>query len=280
MNELTKYNPHDPKLKALCLEVKTLHEENRESATRVAGNVALIGMKLHQIKAVAGHGNFEKAIPELLPGVSEGARFNYMRLAERMVIEKLAVAMLNPPGGKSSTVEDLAPAENAAGLPSLTLAHPAIVEKATAQAEKLDWLNLPFKFEKLVKQQIDGKTIMEALRGYGVVREKKPDGGFRPNANAVEAWLRKHHIELAGTKFDDLPPTIQKEFKKQWKPPQPNADELLESEIQEWRDAVKGLMRLVDADRILVLPAFDKKDAIIDITDALKKLNAATKEKK
>ena len=39
-------------------------------------------------------------------------------------------------------------------------------------------------------------------------------GGFRPSKTQLNAWLKKHHPDLAGTPFDDLPAAIQNKFRK------------------------------------------------------------------
>lgn len=69
-----------------------------------------------------------------------------------------------------------------------------------------------------VNKVLDGASFTDFSRATGALREPEKAGGFRPDAKAVQAWLKENHPELVGTKFNDLPEPIQKAFKKQYKP--------------------------------------------------------------
>ncbi len=87
---------------------------------------------------------------------------------------------------------------------------------------------------------VDGKSQRELL-----IRFRDPNGkrgGFRPDEKAVQKWLKKHHPDLAGTKFADLPKDIQKEFRADYERSKLTAKERAELEIQEAEEAVAQLI--------------------------------------
>lgn len=66
---------------------------------------------------------------------------------------------------------------------------------------------------KKIDELMEGKSYRQLTLHF---KSTKPEGGFRPNAGAVQEWLKEKHPELAGTKFDELPAEVQRAFKKFW----------------------------------------------------------------
>lgn len=157
----------EKKLEQLYAAVNSKHAENQNVARKVATNVVEIGIHLHQIKQLVGHGNFEDALPKRCPKLSDGSRSNYMRLAQEMVIAEHAKHLLPI---KSSTVEDLPPSGESVEV----IVPDKIESKARDQviSKGWDWLKMPYKFEDLVRE-IRGKEITEIYREYGIIRQPK-----------------------------------------------------------------------------------------------------------
>lgn len=88
---------------------------------------------------------------------------------------------------------------------------------------------------EIAPKVLEGKGEVQFMREMKALPALKPDGGFRPNAEMLAAWLAQHHPDLKGKGYDALPPEIQKAFRKQYRPPLPSAEELAQIDRDEWQ---------------------------------------------
>jgi hypothetical protein len=91
----------------------------------------------------------------------------------------------------------------------------------------MSWNELPFAPAAL-NEGVKGKQLNTLYLDYGITKAPKKDGGFRPNADAVHAWLEKKFPKLVGTAYDDLPEKVQRKFKRQYRQPEPSPEMLTE----------------------------------------------------
>lgn len=182
-------------LPELFKEANLLHEENAKVASQVASNAVRLGVVLHQIQDTVGHGKFLPSMEKHCPKISQRTCYKYMEVASKLALAQICTSGANlkklPPSERSSEAKKL--------------------------IKELNWNQLPFEAEALVKH-VDGKQLVDVYRECGVIKPPKKDGGFRPDADAVHAWLEKHHPKLLGTAYDELPVKLQKAFKKQYRP--------------------------------------------------------------
>jgi hypothetical protein len=235
-------------LPELFKEANLLHEENARVATRVAENAVRIGVVLNQIRDTVGHEEFLPTLEKHCPKISQRTCYNYMDLAAQLAIRQIC---------NVANLKKLPPSERPA--------------EAKKQVKALDWNNLPFEADALVKH-VDGKNLTAVYREYGVIKPPKKDGGFRPDADAVHAWLEKHHPKLLGTAYEELPVKLQKAFKKQYRPkalpPEMIADakraegslafDMLAEQLHEktyvhWEDEFRGSFRKLLKDYVAAL---------------------------
>lgn len=188
----------DAASKDLNERAKAYHEACLAGFKQQMGYAFLAGLVLTEIKASVKHGEFEDYCEAHLPEIKPSSRKRYMKFFELLSLQlpqKAHAVGFLPAAGKE-------------GIP-----------KETEQ-----------KILKAVYQAADGKTLTELYRDLGVIREKQPEGGFRPPNEAVQEWLKKHHPELAGTKYADLPEKLQRAFKKQYRPKPIPAEMIAEAE--------------------------------------------------
>lgn len=182
-------------LPELFKEVKLLHAENVAAAAGVAPRAVRIGIVLHQINGVVGHSEFLPAMQKHCPDMSQSTCYNYMRVVTELAIREISNSVGN--------LKKLPPSERTG--------------EAKKAVSEMDWQKTPFNADDLAKR-VEGKQLTAVYREYGVIKPPKKDGGFRPDADAVHAWLEKHHAKLLGTAYDALPVKLQKAFKKQYRP--------------------------------------------------------------
>lgn len=177
-----------PQLDHLKARITQYDAAIRAASRDLMGYIYLTGLSLNQAKSLLPHGQFGPWCEAQCPALSNGSIHNYMDFADRL-------------NGKFPTVGNLA-------LPLLLT--PGDPDKT------LD----PIRTQVLeaVHDVTDGKTITKIYRALGVIRDPAAPGGFRPNEQDVQAWLKVHHPSLLGTKYLDLPKEIQAAFKAQWRP--------------------------------------------------------------
>jgi hypothetical protein len=176
------------------------------SVSLVRAYALIAGAHANAIMEIAPHGTGEKRIEQEIPGVSKQRLHNWRKFAEK----------IKPELAKSQTV--------------LLLSAPSLGKKS-----------IPAKvvaaLDKACKEVMGDVGIMAYLDD----KEKKAAGGFRPDAQMVEAWLRANHLDLAGKSYDELPPEIQAAFRAQYVHPTPSAEEIAEMERETWREHLQWL---------------------------------------
>lgn len=184
-------------LKKLISEINSLHVENVVNAQRTAENAIIVGVKLHQMKELVPHGEFEKTRMDVIK-IKDTTCRNYMHLAfERLVEEKAKRLILsgNSHDGKSATVALLKPGEE----PSIPAKYR---DEARAEVEKMSWLKLDIKPKDLVRD-IQGKDLTKLYRAYEIIRDPKKAGNPAGQQKDIAADLLESG-EAAGGMVEDV----------------------------------------------------------------------------
>lgn len=167
----------------------------QRSKAELLGYAFLIGNELNQAKDVLPHGRFEAFVEERyqLPKPTQ----HRWREHATCVVEKWEqiTAGQSPTVGKSTTVVLLKSPLDLAG------------KKKFSKKEQAAIL-------EIIPEIMERKGMVQFIQDCKLMREPKPAGGFRPDKEALEAWLKEHHPELAGQEYDALDPKVQKEFRK------------------------------------------------------------------
>jgi len=192
--------------------IKINHAAMRKTFEYQIDLATFVGIDLLQVKEAVGHGNFMAWREAHLPDITHRSCTRYMDF----VLKLDAMSNL--------------------GFQSLLL----------TEGE------LPLTVRTNVQQAIrkiggEGKTWTALYRDLGLVADPPATGGFRPPDAAVQKWLKKHHPELAGTKFADLPEPVRKQFQKQFKPDAPSAAMRAEAARARFEKCFEELSELMDS---------------------------------
>lgn len=196
------------RLSALKKNIAVCESGIIRSGAQMFGYAYIQGAALREAAELVPHGKLEKWVEQNFPTISARTATRRVEFANRIDL-------------KSATVADLKEVK------------PLI--SSAKKLKKTDEANIL----KVVTEVMDGKGMMEFMRAGKFIADAKPDGGYRPNAEAVEAWLTQFHPDLAGTKYDDLPAKIQKEYRGYVPPLDPETEkETLEAT---WRTIERPL---------------------------------------
>lgn len=106
----------------------------------------------------------------------------------------------------------------------------AFAKKSGASEEQVLELAQAADFDKdaplgqLVMSFIGDDDVSELYRKHKIT-EPKEKGGYRPNNDDVQTWLKEFHPALEGAKYDALPKNIQKEFREYLPPVDPATEQ-------------------------------------------------------
>jgi hypothetical protein len=184
----------------LYSEANKLHESNLAAAHKTAENAIRLGIVLHQIKELVGHGEFGPALTEHCPAITDRCARNYMRLAEERLIEEKARLLIpeTTHSGKSETVSDLNPADPQPTPVSAANAIPSSAyEAAVKEVEAMSWIAFPAKTQESLCTGLGGKDLMALYREYGIVRAKEPKVYHPPKQLTVDEKLDAEKGEAA-----------------------------------------------------------------------------------
>lgn len=192
MTQVIKLQPDTPDLDTLKQHIRLFADGFRRAGGELYGYAFLAGRAMLLAKPQIPHGNkdpeggFQKWIEDNYPDISYRTAAGWMRFTE-VLQEKSATTALFNSAPKLLTDGKLSEKDCEAVL-------------------------------KVVPEVMDGKTMTAFMRDSRLAKDPEKAGGFRPDAKALEKWLKANHPELAGTKFTDLPEPVQKAFKKQYEP--------------------------------------------------------------
>jgi hypothetical protein len=123
----------------------------------------------------------------------------------------------------------------------------------------------------------DGKTQRQLMWDLGLGPKPKPQAGFRPKAEMLQAWLAKQHPERKGAAYDDLPAEVQKAFKKQYRAPGLTRDQESEMKREWWRQNALGLSEQLLKKSYRELDARDREWIALAYYDGWKALSPSAK---
>jgi hypothetical protein len=131
--------------------------------------------------------------------------------------------------------------------------------------------------EKGLQALTTGKTQRQLMWEFGLGPKPKGRVGFRPNAEMVQAWLAKQHPERKGAAYEDLPPEVRKEFKKQYRAPGLTRAQESEMKREWWRQHGLGLSEELMKKSYNELDARDRQWIALVYYDGWKALSAGEK---
>lgn len=250
--------PAQPNQKEIDLNIKAMHlavDGHFRAEKLLYAYAAIGGACANRIMELAAHGTGEKLLADAFPTLSKSQLHVWRNFAK-----------------------DLAPHLDQKSYVGLL------------QAPKLGKKEIPVKklegLQEAVKKVLKGKSMVDFHKVSQFAGETKPPGGFRPDQEALKAWLQKNHSGFVGIPFDELPPSIQTEFREQYEHPKLTAEqqaELHRQKVLDWFDDADvifaeklyaDLNTTEDAERI---KAFAKTAA--DIADAFKDLTKTITKK-
>jgi len=211
------------------------------------GCAYMAGMELICIKEKLKHGEFEPFLKAKMSSLPERSRQRYMLFAEKLSPQIRHVADFRP--------EVL-----------------QITNSQIPESVKKEVCEAVYKFA-------DGKSLTELYRDLGVIKPKAKDGGFRPNAKSLLAWLKQHHPSFAGIPYAELPPAIQKAFKKQYVP-EVDPQDIVKLARSTFMRRVGDVLAGIDDKEHIHLIDEEKQEAIKQLKDALNALYDISKPKK
>lgn len=199
---------HDEKqLEAHKKNIRVFADGVTRSGAQLYGYAFLAGREMNLAAQKLPHGNLLPWIQENFPDLSNGTVGRWRTFATDVE-------------AKFPTVGNLKP---------MLLLGTGKAKKTFSKKEQEEIL-------KVVPEMMDGKGMVEFMRDAKLLREPQEDGGYRPNKEALKAFLKEFHPDLADTAYDALPEKIQKEFRKWYKPPPPDPEILAESNRAFWRE--------------------------------------------
>jgi hypothetical protein len=231
--------------------IKVYADGVRRSGAQLFGYAYLAGREMNLAKELLPHGQFEKWISNTFQDLSENTTKNWRNFATAIEDKRPTVGLLN--GEK------------------LELTGKKKFNKAQEAA-----------ICKLVLEIMDGMGMVEFMRASRFLKEPTPAGGFRPNAEKLEAWLKENHPELAGKKWEELPENIKREFQKAdiLSGPRMSPEKAEELTQNLYASAVEQLIAIATAPWLMRLP--DKYDELEQqlqtALDRVRKLKAAAKK--
>jgi hypothetical protein len=219
----------------------------RNSEAQKLGYRVLIGNILNQAKERLKHGQFEAWVEEQF-GLAKPTQYRWRQFATLFLAE--AEKLPAPTVGQKSHVE--------------------LLNKPKKQAVNL--------ILEVAPKVMDGRGEIEFMRDCKFLRLPKPAGGFRPNAEMVQAWLKEHHPDFLGKLYDDLPADVQNAFKKQYRAPGPTPEEVAELNRDFWRHIAAQIGEQLPTKTFCELDAPERKAIAMTFHDAWKALSAVDKE--
>jgi hypothetical protein len=169
-----------------------LFKMHRRAKAEFMGTAFLIGHELNDLAANMPDGELEKFIRSTY-GLADSTQQRWRKHALAIAAK---VAALAAAGGQSPTV-------------GLTKGKQLLLsgkKKFSAKEQSL--------IIDLVPEVMERKGMVEFLEDEGFVKKAKPDGGYRPSKEEVEAFLADKHPDLKGKTYEQLEPKIQREFRK------------------------------------------------------------------
>lgn len=233
-------------------KIKAYHAACIKNVKQQMGYAFLVGLELDSLKKTLDHGQFEDVCAKSFPSIPERSLKRYKQFFTAML-------ELKPASGKSAIVALLTDGKAVNSKGKLTKEGQTAVLDAFYEAT-------------------DGKTLTDMYRDLGVIRQPKPDGGFRPPEKEVQAWLKEHHPELAGTKFADLPEALRKQFKKQYRPALPE-EITIEAKRAQTMLAAKDFATVFDDGLYAHCTEAERRELLAICKDAAKLLEGSLKNK-
>lgn len=189
---------------------------NRRARNLFFAYAAIAGAHANALMELAPHGSGEKLLAQEFDDTPESTLKDWRAFAR-----------------------DLAP--ELAKRPTVGLLTAPVFGKKTLPAKQCEAI------QEAVLEILDGKTMVKFMRSCRALREAKKEGGFRPNWEVLQAWIKERHAGFLSIPFDELPEDVQKAFRQQYKQPRPSAEELDAIERESWADDAERLyVRVVE----------------------------------
>jgi len=158
--------------------IKVYADGVRRSGAQLFGYAYLAGREMNLAKEILPRGQFEKWIEASFPNIAENTSKNWRNFANAIESQRPTVGLLS--------------AEHLQGK----------AKKKLSKTEEKSVL-------EIIPQVMDGMGMVEFMRACKFLPEPTPAGGFRPDAEKLEAWLKKNHPEHAGKSWEQLPQEIR-----------------------------------------------------------------------
>lgn len=218
----------------------------QRSGAEFFGYIFLLGRELEQIAAVLP-GEFEGWMAAALPDVQRSKIFRY-REFYRLALPKVEEAM-----GKTSPTVGLSQLQLSSGKGKISSkVLPAIVGA--------------------VRETLAGKTMMEFMREEKFLKEAEEPGGYNYDPEKLKKWLAKHHPELEGKTYEELPEKVQKEFAR-FDLGSRDRRSAHEVAIEQRDSLVKAIVPAVAGKWLMVLSAEERGELRLAAQKLLDKLN-------
>ena len=176
----------EKRLATCAKNLKTYIAGQRTGAAQMFGYRALAGLEMKAAKEMLPHGQFEPWLAAKFPEITIRSGQNWMAFSGAILTKIQAL--------KNETVS--------------LLEHGKLLK-----AKKLSKSDREL-FLQAVVEVMDGQGMVEFMRDGGFLKAPTPAGGFRPDNEKLQAWLKAKHPEHAGKSWDELPKEIQDQADK------------------------------------------------------------------